>query len=134
MLKKIIFTFFMLFAEICFSQENEKFNPDFLLSFFADKDFQYKRLKDTLTFIKFNSERLKTDTFYVLKQKWIFNEINLLGKEYTETYDSFDRKYNCQSNERVFEIKIYGTGYLIYYYFKRESGLWYLVEKEDYSN
>jgi len=134
MLKKITFVFLMLLAKICISQENENFNPDFLLNFFANKDFQISRIKDTVTYIKFNSESIKTDTFYISKQKWTFDEINLLEKVYTEIYDNFEKKHNCQNNERVFEIKIYGTGFIIEYYFIREKGLWYLVKKVDLSN
>lgn len=124
----------MLFAEICFSQENEKFDTDFILTFFSDKDFQHERLNDTVTFLKFNMDDFKIDTFSILKHKWTFDSIYLFGKVYTEVYDKFDRKYYCQSNERVFEIKEYGTGFMIYYYFKRERGLWYLIRKEDFSN
>jgi hypothetical protein len=134
MLKKIIFVFLMLLTAISFSQENEEFNSDFLLDFFEIKDFQYNRLKDTVTFINRNSVSEKIDTLYILKQNWTFNEINLSEKVYTEIYDNFEKKHNFQNNERVFEIKIYGTGYIIEYYFKREKGLWYLVKKVDLSN
>jgi hypothetical protein len=131
MLKKIIFVFLMLFAEISFSQENEEFNTDFLIDFFGLRDFQYSRLKDTVTIIYRHSVSGKIDTLYILKESWAFDKINLSEKVYTEIFDNFEKKTDSQSNKRVFEIKIYGTDDIKSYYFKRENGLWYLVKKVD---
>jgi hypothetical protein len=131
MLKKIIFVFLMLFAEISFSQENEEFNTDFLIDFFGLRDFQYSRLKDTVAIIYRHSVSGKIDTLYILKESWAFDKINLSEKVYTEIFDNFEKKTDSQSNKRVFEIKIYGTDDIKSYYFKRENGLWYLVKKVD---
>jgi len=131
MLKKIIFVFLILFSEISFSQENEEFNIDFLIDFFGLRDFQNSRLMDTVTFIKRNSVSGKIDTLCILKQSWAFDKIILSEKVYTEIFDNFGKKINSQSNERVFEIKIYGTDDISSYYFKRVNGLWYLVKKVD---
>jgi len=134
MLKKITFAIFMLVSEICFSQQCEKFDTDYLLFFFANKDFQSKRLKDTVTLIKFNIDDDKMDTFFILKSNWTYDSINLVAIEYDENFDVFDINKNYKTTEKVFKIKQYRTGFMINYYFKREYGLWYLVKKEDFSN
>lgn len=134
MLKKITFVFLMLITNYCFSQEKEEFNTDFLIDFFGLRDFQYSRLMDTVTFINRNSVSGKIDTLCILKQSWAFDKIILSEKVYTEIFDNFEKKVNSQSNERVFEIKIYGTDDISSYYFKRVNGLWHLVKKVDLYN
>ena len=111
------------------NSDNEDFD-DFLYKFIADSTFQLDRIKFPLKSEQWDMDEV--DSTRIEKENWKI--IRLFGSEQyrPQIYDNFKREMR-DTDERLFCWEGVENGINIQYRFKRQKGLWYLIEFKDLS-
>lgn len=117
------------------TQVGESFEQ-FRLQFFDDPQFQKERTQFPLIDIGYSDDDAR-DTIYTKAEN--FNPVAIVGDHdgqgnayRVETYDNFDMKPH-ESDSMVISVLSFIEGNKNYY-FKRNSGKWFLVAKEENNN
>lgn len=101
----------------------------FLFDFSNSPDFQKKRISNIFIECEISVEGDSSCKQLDIKN-WSF--VKLIKTNYlNHIYDNFNLNTN-DTDERVFSIERIEGGSSVYYYFKRQSGQWYLVKRVIY--
>ena len=105
---------------------------DFVYKFIADSLFQLDRIKFPLK-SSVQTDIENADTTAIKKADWKI--VRLFGREEyrPQIYDNFKREMR-DTDERMFCWEGNENGIYVEYKFQRFSGLWYLIEYNDFSN
>jgi len=127
--------FLILFAcsdSILCQTVKEDFN-DFIYKFVLDSTYQLQRIKFPLEFRKWESDEFDSvETTWISAEKWNYDQLYLSMSARPQFYDNFEAKLR-ETDERVVAWEGVENGINIKYYFKRITGRWYLIKKEDFS-
>ena len=113
--------------------DNSKENFDnFIYRFISDSLFQLERINFPLK-SSTQTDLDEEDTRLIEKKDWKI--VRLFGQEEyrPQIYDNFTREFR-DTDERLFCWEGIENGIYVEYKFQRLSGLWYLIEYNDYSD
>ena len=115
------------------SQEKESFFV-FFADFCRDSAFQVMRVKFPLVNVYLGADLDSVITEAIDREDWKYVRIkNFTSNTFEYYFTSFDHKQLPDTDEMVYSIVGVENGIQVNYYFKRETGKWFLVKMEDLS-
>lgn len=117
-------------GQVVLNDKSKENFDNFLLRYTADSLFQLERIKFPLKSLILN-DLDGVDSTLILKKDWKI--IRLFRQDRLQIYNNYKKELG-DTNERMICYEGIDSGINIEYKFQRLSGLWYLIEYNNFSN